>query len=137
MNPLKIAKILEALAMLRYFPSGNVAVLDALVRLVGSMCATEDQVRWLVDRMTSGIYAEWPGPQEMRACFCSRYPPKDGINAYSQVYPDGLPPSREALKAIAAAPVLQLPEGRNLTADASMDAAVELLVKANRIARNM
>ena len=91
MNPKRVLEMLAELAMLRFFPAGNSAVLIGLARLVNQMCAEESQVRWLVDRMTSGIYAEWPGPQEMRACFCSRFKPKDGLNAYSTVYPDGIP----------------------------------------------
>lgn len=104
MNPQVILEMLSELAMLRFFPSGNESVLLGLARLVNQMCRTEDEVRWLVDRMTSGIYAEWPGPQEMRACFCSRFPPKDRLNAYSTVYPDGIPLSRPLPK-ISAPPV--------------------------------
>jgi len=84
-------QMLAELAVLPFFPAGNESVLIALARLVGQMCRTEDEVRWLVDRMTSGIYSAWPGPQEMRACFCSKFRPKDGLNAYSTVYPDGIP----------------------------------------------
>ena len=94
MNPRTIMEILTELSVLRYFPASNESALIALSRLVGQMCHTEEEVRWLVDRMTSGIYADWPGPQEMRACFCSRFKPKDGLNAYSTVYPDGIPLSK-------------------------------------------
>ena len=74
------------LRVLRFFPNDE-AVLNAIVRLCGSMCASEEQVRWLVDRMTSGIYSEWPGIAEVRACFCCRYKPKDGISVCSTVFP--------------------------------------------------
>ncbi len=111
MNLENVLRMVSELAMLKYFPANNEAVLLALVRLCGDMCHSEAEVRWLVDRMTSGIYSEWPGPAEMRACFCSRYPPKDGVNAYSSVYPDGLPPSKEARTMLAAAPQRALPAG--------------------------
>jgi hypothetical protein len=94
MNPKRILDMLSELAMLKYFPTNNDSVLIGLSRLVAQMCSDESQVRWLIDRMTSGLYAEWPGPQEMRACFCSRFKPKDGINAYSTVYLDGIPLSK-------------------------------------------
>jgi len=113
MNPKRVLEMLAELAMLRFFPARNSAVLIGLARLVNQMCADESQVRWLVDRMTSGIYAEWPGPQEMRACFCSRFKPKDGLNAYSTVYPDGIP-LRESRARIDPPPVrvfLTAPEG--------------------------
>jgi hypothetical protein len=126
--------MLSALAMLKYFPAGNEAVLESLARMVGSMCENEEQVRWLVDRMTSGIYGEWPGPAEMRACFCSRFKPKDGINAYSQVYPDGLPPSSEEAKRRLEGPkILALPPGSVASADPGLDAALILLEKTNRL----
>ena len=66
MNPREVLRILNGLRVLPYFPSDEY-VMNALVRLCGSMCENLEQVRWLVDRMTSGIYAQWPGPAEMRA----------------------------------------------------------------------
>jgi hypothetical protein len=107
MNPKLTLELLGRLAVLRFFPAGNEAVMESLMVMVGAMCDTEEQVRWLVERMTCGIYAEWPGPKEMRACYCSRFRPKDGINAYSDVYPDAIPLSRPALPA-AIAPIRAL-----------------------------
>ena len=95
MNIDVVIEKLKELAMLKYFPANNPSVLVALSRLVGEMCRNESEVEWLVNRMTSGLYTEWPGPKEMRACFCSKFPPKDGINAYSEVYLDGIPSERE------------------------------------------
>ena len=111
MNPKRIMELLGRLAMLKYFPANNDSVFEGLLVLVGEMCRTELEVEWLVKRMTSGIYAEWPGPQEMRACYCSKFCPKDGINAYSQVYPEGLPLSPEARKALEAPTWKALPAG--------------------------
>ena len=137
MNPKRIVELLGRLALLKYFPAGNDAVMEALLILVGDMCRTEAEVEWLVKRMTSGIYAEWPGPQEMRACLCSRYRPKDGINAYSTVYPDGLPPSKESRLAIGSAPMKALPEGHTMSADAGAEAAVHVLAKTNGLTNPM
>jgi len=123
--------------MLKYFPAGNPAVLEGLLILVGDMCRSEAEVEWLVKRMTSGLYAEWPGPAEMRACFCSRFPPKDGINVYSSIYPDGLPPSKESRLAIECAPKKALPEGHMVSADAGAEAAVHVLAKANELMNPM
>ena len=93
------------------------------------MCASEEQVRWLIDRMTSGIYAEWPGVHEMRACFCCRYKPKDGINAYSTIYPDGLPidPTAPPRPEIAAPKLKALPPGHEATADPELEASIQRL----------
>ena len=127
MNPETVLEILGELRVLRFFPNDE-AVMNAIVRLCGSMCASEQQVRWLVDRMTSGIYAEWPGIAEMRACFCNRYKPADGINAYSSVYPDGLPPDPTAPRQRIAAPTLKaLPPGHAATADPELEASIRQL----------
>ena len=89
MNVAEVTATLARLRMLKYFPADKNAH-TALVGLVCSMATTEDQVRWLV-RRTLALYNEWPGPLELRAVFCSKYPPRDGINAYSQIYEDGIP----------------------------------------------
>jgi hypothetical protein len=115
MDPERIASVLCELRMLPFFVA-TPEVLAGLVRLVGQMCENEAQVRWLVSRMTSGIYQKWPGPAEMRACFCGRYRPKDGINAYSTVFPDGLPPERTTQ-----ARAIQAPEMRMLESGAPKD----------------
>jgi hypothetical protein len=90
MNPNTVLELAAELKILRFFPSDS-ASLNAVVRVLGAMCQNETRVRWLVHRMTSGLYAEWPGIGEMRACYCSRFKPNDGIEAYSSVYPDGIP----------------------------------------------
>jgi len=123
MNPARVLSMLAELRILKFFPAEK-EMLTALLRLVGNMCRTEDEVRWLVDRMTNGsLYSEWPGPQEMRACFCSRFPPKDNINMDSTIYVDGIPSERDQ-KQIAAPELPALPPGAMVTADAVLDAAV-------------
>ena len=137
MNLRNVVKMLAELAALKYFPAGNEAVLLALARLCGDMCENEAQVRWIVDQMTSGIYQEWPGPQELRAVLCNRWRPKDGINAYSTVYPDGLPLSKERRLEIAAAALKALPPGHNVSVDMRLEQTVNILVSTNKIARSM
>ncbi len=89
MNLNMVMQIAAELAVLPFYPSEPEARL-AIVRLIGKMATTESQVRWLVDRMTSGLYAKWEGPGELRAVFCMKFKPADGIEAVSQVYPEGL-----------------------------------------------
>jgi hypothetical protein len=139
MNPKRVLDLLGRLAMLKYFPANNEAVLEGLLDLVSEMCSNEVQVEWLVKRMISGLYAEWPGPQEMRAVLCSRFRPKDGINAYSTVYLDGIPASREAILAIGPGDqkLLPLPEGKVASADERIEAGVHILAKANKLMNNL
>lgn len=133
MNPKNVLRILDELTVLPYFPKDE-NVMNALVRLMGNMCESEEQVRWLVTRMTSGIYAEWPGPHEMRAAFCYRYKPKDGIAAYSSVYLDGdWPLDPTAPPRIEAPKMLALPAGQEVSADRSIDTAVQLAARFMRL----
>lgn len=122
----EITELVAEMAVLKFFPSEPAARL-VIVRMIGEMANNDDQIRWLIRRMTSGMYSEWPGMKELRACFCHRFPPKDGINAYSSVYGEDLgewpkdptaPPRIEALRPLA------LPMGHQVTADAEMELAV-------------
>lgn len=127
MRPEKILEMLSELAVLKYFPASSDGALTALARLVQQMCRSESEVAWLVNRMTSGLYAEWPGPKEMRACFCSKFRPKDGINAYSEVYLDGIP-SESGRFELGAPNLKALPPGASVTADSHLSAAVAIAV---------
>ena len=123
--------MISELAVLKFFPANNESVLLALVRLVSEMCHDEGEVRWLIDRMTSGLYGEWPGPAEMRACFCSRFRPRDGIEAYSTVYLDGIPSEKKSRLAIETKAPLALPEGHSATADSNIETAIRILFAAS------
>jgi hypothetical protein len=138
MNPKNLLSMLSELAMLKYFPANNEAVLLGLCRLMVEMCNNEQEVRWLIDRMTSGIYAEWPGPQEMRAVLCQRYKPRDGITAYSSVYPDGLPPLPDSAMLMIAMPDLKaLPPGHTVSVDVKIESAVHIAARTNEVLRGM
>lgn len=137
MNPREVLRELQGLRMLPYFPGESEHVWTALVALVGSMCSSIEQVRWLVQRMTSGIYAQWPGPQELRACFCCRFKPKDGVSAFSSVYPDGLPPDPTAppRPELAAGSALKLAAGELVSADPALARRVALLARTKDLDR--
>ena len=89
---MKLESIMDLVATMggmKFFPT-EPAVRLALCETIGDMTSSEERVRWLVKRMRT-LYAEWPGEREMRACFCSRFRPLDGINLYSSVFLDGIP----------------------------------------------
>lgn len=73
------AAALDELSLLKYFPSdpGSRA---ALLRILCQMVAGPVELRWLVDTVLK-YYDEWPGPRELRAVYCTRHRPKDGIEA--------------------------------------------------------
>ena len=96
LSPYVAKRLIAGLATLGSFPSGNEAR-KSLALLLCDMARYESEACWLIDRMTSGLYASWPGPGEMRACFCARFRPRDGVERRSSVYPEGIPPERQPL----------------------------------------
>lgn len=71
------------LSLMKYFPQDALARF-ALVRIICEMADNEFQIEWLVKR-TLSLYNEWPGPQMLRAIFCRRFRPADGIEAHVSV----------------------------------------------------
>ena len=120
----------EMMAVMRFFPSED-AARGVIGSEVQSMCETDEQARWLAIRMIR-LYREWPGVQEMRSAFCSKYRPRDGVEstAISEFYPDGIPSEHEA-------PPLQLTGKRDkqISAAPSVEAMVRDLVELKDLNR--
>lgn len=128
-EPLDFDEVADAcadLTMLNFFPGDDGGRL-AVVKLVARLCSTMAQVEWLVTRLTT-LYNKWPGPAEVRAVFCKRYPPADGIDTRnthtSEFFPDGNIPCEtpEALPW----PGLALPPGR-VSASPALENEIRLL----------
>ncbi len=85
------AKDMARLAVLKFFPSDDTARAE-IVLMACEMAQTNEQVAWLAKRCIQ-LWNEWEGPREMRAVFCSRHKPADGIEAYSSLkrFADGIP----------------------------------------------
>lgn len=138
----EMAEIVGELTVMRFFPADETGRL-ALVKLIGRMTDSDpeerkNQTRWLVKRMLE-LYNDWPGPIELRAVFCSRFKPKDGVNAYSKVFPAGLPQTRRDLPGLDAPALKALPPGAVASADETLDAAVKVIAEAKQMssARNV
>lgn len=133
MNVKNVAGIVAELGMLKYFPADDKAR-AAIVKLVCNMATTEDQVRWLVNR-TVALFGEWPGPKELRAVFCSKFPPRDGIDAHSLIFEsiDGIPSENPRQLAIGGPSRLALPPGHESTVDPEL----ELQIQRAAVARQM
>lgn len=134
MNPDEVNEIVSELALLAYYPRDPV-LHAAIVRMVGAMATNIEQVRWLVRTMTSGSYQKWEGPAELRAVFCMKFKPRDGIESISAIYPEGM--SREqlnpGLQIEAAAPLQITGEVGPVSADPEMGATVLTLAEARRM----
>lgn len=131
MNFETVNNLVAQLGTMRYFPS-DPAVRIALVELMGDLTDSEDEVRWLIKRVRT-LYAEWPGERELRACFCSRFRPKDGINMHSGIYGEGIPSERPEQNQIAGPNLLALPPGHVATADPIFDAGIQALAEITRM----
>lgn len=122
----RVVRAIAGLKLMKFFPADEDACL-VLATDLQEMADTEEQIEWAIKRVRN-LYKEWPGVHELRAVFCSRFRPKDGINAYSTVYLDGLPPSKEAL-GIAGPELKALPPGHVASVDNGAEAAVHVLSK--------
>ncbi len=130
MNPEVIAELCGELTLLKFFPADQGAR-TALFLLIGRMCSSEDQVRWLVQR-TLALCNEWPGPLVFRQILCSKFKPRDGINAGSSLaFPDGVPSERR----IEAPPLPALPPGHVASVDSSLDRSIRYLAAAKDLNR--
>jgi hypothetical protein len=111
--------IVAELGALQFFPA-EPQPRRAIVRMVCEMASSKEQVQWLVNR-TIALHKEWPGPRELRAIFCSKFKPRDGIEAGSLVYVDGIPSEHQG----PAPGMLALPPGHVASADRQLDEAVK------------
>jgi hypothetical protein len=82
------------LSVLKFFPADQTARAENVL-MACEMAQTNEQVAWLAKRCLQ-LWNEWEGPREMRAVFCSRHRPAEGIEAYSQLprFSDGIPSER-------------------------------------------
>ena len=97
MKPLSLevaVTLVSALRMLPFFPQsemGETLLAEELLR----MCEREEQADWLIRRVFQ-LWKKWEGPQELRAVYCSKFRPRDGIEVGSQLYPEGVPSQNAA-----------------------------------------
>jgi hypothetical protein len=66
-------------ALLKFFP-GDEASAEIVMEFLAELVSTPEELRWLSDTMVDEI-GEWPGAKEVRGLFCSRFAPRDGIEA--------------------------------------------------------
>jgi hypothetical protein len=109
------------LSLLNFFPADEESRL-ALAAQIERFATTDEQLDWLGDRAVM-VFREWPGPMELRAFFIKKFPPKDGITAVSEIFPDGFPPEKPE-------PRLALPPGVEVREDPKeKEASIRALVE--------
>ena len=126
MNFDKVMRLIGRLAgTLKFFPSDPDARFG-IAQEIADMAANEEQVTWLVGRLPK-LFTEWPGLLEVRAVFCTRYKPQDGVEA-------ALGSSSPAFVALCGDEVPALPSGRRMIA-APVTSDPELLAMVARCAK--
>jgi hypothetical protein len=119
---------LSGLTLMKFFPS-EIGARVALAKMIGEMAETDDQVKWLIRRVLS-LYNEWPGHLEIRAVFCSRFRPRDGQEAYSAIYPGGIPSQTPPAAALPQGTLPELPPGHIASMDEEADQMIRQLSEA-------
>ena len=120
-----ISKAIGIMSLMKFFPAGD-EFRAALMEMLGEICETDEQVIWLARRMRN-LYQEWPGSHELRACFCAKHSPKDGLEVFSAVYHDGIPSERTTSH-------LALPGANPLMIEGTVTADLELEAKVIELA---
>ena len=87
--PEAAAQAVSKLSLMAFFPSDSDAR-SALIWALMQLAETQEQLEWLVERALK-LYSRWPGVGELRALYCSRFKPRDGVEAYSEIYQRGFP----------------------------------------------
>lgn len=129
-NVERAARSIGKLSLLKFFPSDPDAR-TALVEMACAMVETDEEIEWLCRRALQ-IFNEWPGPNELRALYCSRYPAQDGVSANSELFSTGYPPDPAFPRREEWIP--QLPAGRRISGDINIENAVILLAEEKRMA---
>jgi len=71
------------MSILRFFPSDPYSR-SQVAALLLKFVDRADGLEWLVNTMLNQV-GEWPGPKELRALYCCKFKPADGIEAYSAI----------------------------------------------------
>lgn len=130
----QLTELVNELAAMAFFPAEREAR-GAIAEDIADICPNLNEARWLVKRFRQ-LFDRWPGPRELRAVYCSRNKPRDGIEAVSENYPDGVPTPAGGTElawypalAPASTPLL-LPAGHVASADPTLDRRLQLLARS-------
>lgn len=80
-TPKDLELAVDELSMCEYFPT-DPGTRAAIMRLLARMVPHRQALTWLVRTLVDRV-GQWKGPTELRAVLCTRYPPADGVEAFS------------------------------------------------------
>ncbi len=92
-----INETVARISLMPFFPSSDPAARAIVTKEIVNMATSDEQVIWLGYRMQQLYPKQWPGIVELRACFCKRFKPADGVEVNSATYfqQDGFPTEAE------------------------------------------
>lgn len=114
-----ISRLISRLSLLRFFPSGE-DQRQEIAESVEAFAFDNEQLAWLGKRMIA-LYSDWPGVHELRAVFCSRFPPRDRVEGESSVFPEGVPRD----PALGRPPQQLLPAGHVASVSGELDKSIQ------------
>lgn len=121
-----------------FFPASDPHSCAIIAEEIAAMCGEDDQAIWLARQFTTA-HKKWPGIGELRAFFCSCYAPLDGVDAYSELYPDGIPrgllgnpPGRPTLTGTTTPLALPAPRATDTSTDPALQKLVTELADSAR-----
>lgn len=76
-----IGNAVDELGAIPFFPTG-VGAKTAVMRSLSSFVRERHHLRWLIDAALNGM-REWKGIAELRALYCTRWKPLDGVEGGS------------------------------------------------------
>jgi hypothetical protein len=128
LSPEEAVVVRDQFSLMKFFPSDPGAK-AALSRLLQRMCGSFVEAQWLVDTALD-VYSDWPGTSELRALYCSRFKPTDGIEAYSVIFPEGFLNGRPQQQQISEARY-QIEAGEHVSTDPELVLVVNHMVQHN------
>jgi hypothetical protein len=132
-----IDRAMGRIALMKFFPSSDTVARATVMLELMQMCSSDDQVEWLSKRL-SALYTEWPGLRELRAVFCSKFKPHDGVetNSADARFIDGIPreePDKEWRPALEPGQRLLTGETEQFSADPELEKTIHLLAESARM----
>jgi hypothetical protein len=81
-----INETVARISLMPFFPSSDPGARAIITKEIIQMATSDEQVIWLGYRMQQLYPKQWPGIVELRACFCKRFKPADGVEVNTATY---------------------------------------------------
>lgn len=143
-----INKTVARITLMPFFPGSDSGARAIVAEEIVNMATSDEQVIWLGYRFIQLYPKQWPGIGELRALFCKRFKPADGLQVNSGVFEDfpteaelgpvpglALPPARSEREALQAAtiPITRQLEAGEVSVDPDLAQLVHGIAESHRM----